>query len=69
MVCGEGHAPGDLHGNLGTIHLQLRNLFQAGRIAGEAEMTSFSLFYIGVIVFILALIGGGLTLIDFRNMK
>ena len=32
-------------------------------------MTSFSLFYIGVIVFILALIGGGLMLIDFRNMK
>ena len=32
-------------------------------------MMPFDLFYIGGVVFILAVIGFGLTLIEFRNMK
>jgi hypothetical protein len=69
VVCGAGPRAGDFHGDLGSLHLLLRNLLQAGHIAGEKKLISINLLLWGSFVFVMLLVGLAFTVIEFRNMK
>ena len=69
MVCDPGPRAGYIHGDLGSLHLRLRNLLQAGHIAGDKKVMSIDLLAYGIFVFVMLLIGLGLTVMEFRNMK
>jgi hypothetical protein len=69
MVCRAGSRAGDIHGNLDSFHLWIWNLLQAGHIDGQEAVMSINLLQCGIFVFVLLLIGLGLTVMEFRNMK
>ena len=69
MVCDAGPRAGNIYCDLGSIHLRLRNLLQAGHIAGEGELMSIDLLTCGIAVFVLLVIGLALTVMEFRKMK
>ena len=69
MVCDAGPRAGHIYGDLGSLYLRLRNLLQAGHIAGENKMISIDLLVYGIFVFVMLLIGLGLTVMEFRNVK
>jgi len=47
----------------------LWNLLQVGRIYGEKAVMPVDLLYVAIFVFVMLLIGLGLTVREFRNMK
>jgi hypothetical protein len=69
LVCGTGPRTGDIHRDMDPVDLLLRNLFQAGRLDGEATMSATDLLLPAIVVFALLLIGLGLTVLEFRKMK
>ena len=69
MVCDAGPRAGHIYGDLGSLHLRLRNLLQAGHIAGGEKVMSIDLLTCGIFVFVMLLIGLGLTVMEFRNVK
>ena len=64
-----GPRAGNLHGDLDSLNLLLRNLLQAGHIAREKKMMPTDLLFLGALVFVLMLIGLGLIVIEFRNKE
>lgn len=69
MVCAAGPRAGDLYGDLGSIHLQLWDLLQAGRVAGEEAVMAVDLLFWGIFVFAALLIGLVLTVMEFRKLE
>ena len=63
--------PSNFHGNLGTVDTHLRYIFQALEPAGNEEvtMTDSIFLYTAIIVFVLLLIGLGLTVREFSRMQ
>ena len=59
------------HGNLGAVDTRVRYIFQALEPAGNEEvtMTGPDILYAAILVFVLLLIGLGLTVWEFSRMK
>jgi hypothetical protein len=69
VVRDAGPGAGHIHSDLGSFHLLLRNLLQGSYTAGGKEVMSIDLLTCGIFVFVMLLIGLGLTVMEFRNMK
>ena len=69
MVRDAGPRAGHIHSDLGSLHLLLRHLLQGGHTAGGKKVMSIDLLTCGIFVFVMLLIGLGLTVMEFRNMK
>ncbi len=69
MVRDAGPGAGHIHSDLGSLHLLLRNLLQGRHTAGWKKVMAIDLLTCGIFVFVMLLIGLGLTVMEFRKMK